>query len=89
MRGLTMNDSLHPDEIAANSVSTIVIAHRNARVIKWLETISIGEHDDLRRIYAGQFGCPTDEVVWWPEPMDNESLEWVYQKCHNQIDRIS
>jgi hypothetical protein len=69
------------------TVPEIITAHRNARVLKWLSNQPIATQDDLRRFYAGSLTCPIDETVWWPDEMDNETLEWVYQNCRNQIDR--
>ncbi len=71
------------------SPGSVAHAHRNARIIHWLESLTIGEQDDLRRLFAGHLGCPLDEVPAWDASlMDDTELSWLYATCGNQIDRL-
>lgn len=60
-------------------------AHRNARTIVWLERQAPDAQLNLRVGYARELDVPWDEVIWLPEPMDDDSLNWVYHRCANWI----
>lgn len=70
---------------AESPVGSINRAHRNARTLKWLEGQPAEYQLSLRMAYAREMGFPFDEVIWLPEPMDDEALTWVYNRCANWI----
>lgn len=86
-----MKIRLKPDIIEISTmtheeVSSIIQAHRNARTIRWLFKLSVGEQDDLRRLYAGAIGCPLDEVIWEEGLLGNDELKWLFEHCRGRID---
>ncbi len=62
-------------------------ACRNARTIRWLTALSIGEQDDVARLYAGYLKCPLAEVTLDPEYLDNDAIDWLRLYFGPQIDR--
>lgn len=89
-----MNDP-HPKPLSARQIElgysadaptgSIDRAHRNLKTISWLERQPLMDRLNLRALYASDLGIPTDETVWLPEPMDDEALMWVFNRCANWI----
>lgn len=69
-------------------MSDIHLANRNVRILNWLRGLSARRCEEVRYEYAQSLGMPTCEIVWLPESLDGETLNWVYQNFTKNIDWI-